>query len=307
MTKERYMHKKQIFFCWQGITGRYGVWKDGLYRAMQHLEDEFEVHYVEPWQLIPEDAIILYWEAPCTINGKDAENYVRIQELPNKKILLFAGGPIKKEWVEGFDLLCVESKINAKECEELGIPHIIAFGINEEVMKPMESNIIYDGIHHGTCASWKRQQLVGEALGDKALIVGRYQESDSMPFDKCKEYGCTVLGEESPESICRLLNKSYALIQTSDYWGGGQRATLEAMACGVPVICMEDSPKNREYVEESDFGMVVYPNKEEIRRAVIKIKIEPLNPYIGRDYVMKKWTSKHYADNLKKAIELCQK
>ena len=50
--------------------------------------------------------------------------------------------------------------------------------------------------------------------------------------------------------------------------------TLEAMACGVPVVCMEDSPKNREYVEESGFGKVVYPNKEEIKRAVEEIKNE---------------------------------
>lgn len=112
----------KISFVWQGIDGRYGHWKDGLWRAMKRLEEKYEVTYHEPTEEIPEDSIVLYWEAPCTINSKDADNYKRIMNLPNKKILLFAGGPLKKEWVDKFDLVCVESDINAKECEQQGIP-----------------------------------------------------------------------------------------------------------------------------------------------------------------------------------------
>jgi glycosyltransferase involved in cell wall biosynthesis len=295
--------KPSISFVWQGINGRYGQWKDGLWLAMKHLEKKYEVFYQEPDEEIKGD-IIMYWEAPCTTLGKDQENYKRIQSLPNKKILLFAGGPIRKEWVKGFDLVCVESQINKEECDELGIPNITAFGINEEIMKPMAYDIVYDGIHHGTCASWKRQQLVGEALGSSGLVVGRNQESDSYPFDRCKQLGTLVLPEQTPEIIATLLNQSHCCVQTSDFWGGGQRCTLEAMACGIPVICMEDSPKNMEYIKESGFGAIVYPNKESIKVAVEKIKENPLDPQIGVDYVKSKWTSRHYADNLIKAINI---
>lgn len=293
----------KISFVWQGIDGRYGHWKDGLWLAMKHLEKEFEVTYHEPTEEITEDSIILYWEAPCTINSKDADNYKRIMNLPNKKILLFAGGPLKKEWVNKFDLVCVESDINAKECEQQGIPYITAFGINEEIFVPHETEKIYDGIHQGTCASWKRQWLLAEAIGDKGIVVGRFQESDPYPFTRCKELGVKVLDEQSYEEIAKLLNQSHALLQTSDYWGGGQRATLEAMACNVPVICMEDSPKNREYVEESGFGLVVAPEPNQIRQALEEIK--KWDKKTGRDYILSKWTSKHYADNLIKAINIC--
>lgn len=290
-----------LSFVWFGIDGRFGKWKDGLWLAMKHLEKEYTVYYQEPTEEIKGD-IILFWEAPCTANGKDKEMYLKIQNNPKPKILLFAGGPIKAEWVKGFDIICVESEINKKEFAEIGIETITAFGINEEIMRPMVMDILYDGMHHGTCASWKRQWLLGEALGDKGLVVGRYQEEDPFPFNECKKYGCNIMEEQPAENIAVLLNRSHACVQTSDYWGGGQRCTLEAMACGVPVICMEDSPKNREYVEESGFGFVVYPNKEEIRKAVEKIKENPFDPKQGRDYIMKKWTSKHYADNLIKAI-----
>lgn len=297
------MKKIKLGFIWQGIGGCYGTWRDGLYAAMKLLEEEYDVSYFEPWDDYSGMDILLYWESCVTILGKDSENYKRVQNSPQKKILLFAGGPLKKEWVTGFDHVCVESAINAKECEDQGIKHNTAFGINENIFKPIKGIAIqWDGIHHGTCASWKRQWLLGEALGDNGIVIGRYQESDPMPFDKCREYGTHVLDNMSQVELNKYLNASHTCVQTSDYWGGGQRCTLEAMACGVPVICMEDSPKNREYVEESGFGAVVYPNKEEIKKAVDKLIETPLDPQIGIDYVNSKWTSKHYYQGLRDAI-----
>jgi glycosyltransferase involved in cell wall biosynthesis len=294
----------RINFIWQGIDGRYGHWKDGLWRAMKHLEEKYEVKYFEPTDDIPEEGIVFYWEAPCTINSKDAENYKKVMNLPNKKVLLFAGGPIKKEWVEGFDLVCVESKINAEEFTNIGVKNITAFGINEDIFFPQEIDKLYDGIHQGTCASWKRQWLVGESIGDKGIVVGRFQDSDPYPFKRCEELGTTVLPEQPYEKIAELLNQSLCLLQTSDFWGGGQRATLEAMACNIPVVCMEDSPKNREYVEESGLGLVVPPDPQHIKMAVEEIR--NWDKKSGRDYVMSKWTSKHYASKLKEAINICQ-
>lgn len=295
------MDKKRIAFVWQGISGRYGIWKDGLWRAMKRIEEQHEVIYCEPTDEIPEDAIVLYWEAPCTILGKDSDNYKKIKSLPNKKALLFAGGRIEKEWLDGFDHVFVESKINDEELTQVGVPHSTAFGINEEIFYPEKLEKIYDGSHFGTCASWKRQWLVGEAVGSKGLVVGRYQETDPTPFKRCKELGVTVLDEKHPEELRTLLNQSHTCLQTSEYWGGGQRCTLEALACDVPVICMTDSPKNREYVEESGCGLVVEPNAQNISDAVHIVKATDYGTR-GSDYVKSKWTSKHYADNLLKWI-----
>lgn len=292
----------KIAFVWQGISGRYGQWKDGLWAAMKIIEQTHEVTYHEPTDEIPEDAVILYWEAPCTINGKDADNYNRVRNLPNRKALLFAGGPIKKEWLEGFDHVFWESKVNGEEFEALGVSNSLAFGINEQIMKPQISVLRWDGIHHGTCASWKRQWLVGEALGQAGLVVGRYQETDPKPFDDCKKFGTTVMDEQTPEMIAKLLNQSFTCVQTSDKWGGGQRCTLEALACNLPVICMTDSPKNREYVEESGCGIVTEPNAQNIARAVAIAKSTDWGSK-GRDYIMKNWTSQHYANNLLQWIE----
>lgn len=290
----------KIAFVWFGITGRYGDWHDGLHYAMKEIEKHHTVTYHEPTDDIPEDAFVFFWEAPCTINGKDGAMYRRVQSLPNKKALLFAGGPIKKEWVEGFDHVFVESKINLDEFTALGVPCSTAFGVNTDMFKPMNLSKSWDGIHHGASASWKRQWLGAEAFKDKMLVVGRYQDEDPFPFRESERLGAMVLPQHSYADVAKLINRSKVLVQTADYWGGGQRATLEAMACDIPVICMTDSPKNREYVEESGFGEVVEPQAEQIRHAFDRIQANP--PKGGRDYVLSKWTHKHYAENLMKIL-----
>lgn len=288
----------RIAFVWQGVSGRYGFWKDGLYRAMKHIEEKHEVRYIEPWEEVRPDEIVLYWEAPCTYSGKDGENYKRIHNLPNRKALLFAGGPIEEKWMFNFDHVFVEGEFNAKEMEGLGIPYSIAFGVNEEIFFPEKQQKTIDGFMQATFAGWKRQGLFAEALGNKGVLCGRYQEEDQAAWlDSERAFR---LPELPAEAVAKLINASHAVVNTSAYWGGGQRCTLEAMACNVPVIVMSDSPKNVEFVAESGAGIVCDPNPDAIRHAIEQVKGKDMG---GLQYIMSKWTSRNYADNLLKFIE----
>ena len=292
----------KIAFVWQGITGRYGIWNDGLRAAMRIIEKKHEVSYREPSDDITDVDLIMYWESPCTVNGPNAPQWNKVVRNPIKKVLLFSGGPLKPEWFFPFAHTFVESKINLDELKGWGIPCSTAFGVNTDIFFPVELPKLYDGVHHGTCASWKRQWLVGEALGPRGLVFGRDQETDTRPFRECRERGTHVLLEQSAGSTATLLNESKVLVQTSDFWGGGQRCTLEGMACGLPVVVMEDSPKNREYVEESFGNLIVPPEAHRIRQAVDDLIDNP-RPNGNREYVLSKWTHHHYAENLLKVIE----
>lgn len=295
----------KIVFAWQGISGVYGRWGDGLRGAMDLIEKEHTVLYQEPSQDVSDDTdIILYWEAPVTMCGKDRENYLKIKNNPKPKILLFAGGEIKKEWVEGFNLLLVESKINADECNALGIPQMTAFGVNTNIMKPEKQPKVFDAVFPSTCAGWKRQGLFSRALGSKGVICGRWQKEDPIGFIQARENNTLVLPELSYPAVSALYSASHCCVNTSEYWGGGQRTTLEAMACGIPVIVMADSPKNREYVEESGAGIVCEPDEHSIRKAVEEIKLwTPEQKERGRAYVESKWSHQHYAENIMKGIK----
>lgn len=300
--------KLKIALVWQGVSDEKikDKWKDGLRYAINKIAKTHTVNFFEPWQDIDGYDVILYWEAPVTAQGQNAPHYNKVRQNPTKKALLFAGGPIKKEWVNGFDLLFLESKINEKECDELGIAWHHAFGVNTKefsVKQRSTKEKRYDGMLHGTCASWKRQWLIGEAFGSRGCVIGRGQDSDPMPFNRCRELGSDVFPESPPSIIKDLMQDSVALVNCCDYWGGGQRATLEAMAVGLPVVCCNDSPKNTEFVEESGFGRIVSPDIHSIRQAVEELKQNPPDPKIGIDYVRAKWSGDVYADQLLEGIK----
>ncbi len=294
----------KLSFIWFGIKGRYGIWEDGLWGAMKLLESEYDVTYHEPTDDIDPDSIVLFWEALCTCVSKDKEMFERVRNLPNKKALLFAGGPIRQEWLNGFDHYFWESKIDGDEFERMGTSNSCAFGINEKVFYPQKQPKVFDVSVFGTCASWKRQGMIGKAIGNRLVVAGRNQETDPQPFIDCRNAGSLVFDELHPKALNTLVNASHCVVNGAEKMGGGQRVTLEAMSAGIPVICMSDSPKNREYVEESGFGLVVDPNVDDIRTAVERIKDMRLDPGIGRSYIESKWSSVKYAEYLNNWISL---
>lgn len=309
------MKKLKVALIWQGFSGRYGQWQDGLYAAMKLLEQEHEVKYFDfPLKDIHEfkPDIVLYWEAPVTNKGRDADNWFSVCALPYKKALLFAGGPLKAIDVKDFDLVFVESLINEEDCEREGIPYKRAFGVNTQIMKPIDTPKLYDGFMQATFADWKRHTLFAQALGDKGAVAGRKQEHDLNGYNECVKRKVTIFDEQPAEEVAKLINQSYAVVNTSEYWGGGQRCTLEAMACGVPVIVMADSPKNREFVEESNGGLVVVPDEVQIRAAVAhlknapRVKIDGLGltnvGMCGYQYVKRYWSEFEYRDSLLEGI-----
>lgn len=304
------MRRLKIAFFWFGMDGRYGAWKDGLYAALKLIEAEHEVRYYDVNEKTLKDVkdfnpdVVLFWEAPVCSRGKDADMWFTICALPYKKALLFAGGPLKAMDVKDFDLVFVESQINEEDCEREGIPYKRAFGVNTQIMKPMDLPKVYGGFMQATFADWKRHTLFAQALGDWGAVAGRKQEHDLNGYNECVKRKVTIFYEEPAEEIAKLINSSYYVVNTSEYWGGGQRCTLEAMACGVPVIVMSDSPKNCEYVRESGAGIIVDPTAEAIKEYTdVNKVINSIYIKNGPAYVQSKWTEKHYADALLEGIQ----
>ncbi len=299
----------KISFVWLGLNGVYGRWDDGLREALRIIERDHEVAYFEPFQISSikdfNPDVVLYWEAPQTHDsGENGKWYQEVMNLPYKKALLFAGGMIREEWISGFDLIFTESSINEAELGMMNIPYMRAFGINDRIFKPEPQPKIWDACMQGTFASWKRQQLFSNALKEKGVCCGRKQKTDAEPFRKCYENKTAIFDEMNYPNVSSLINMSHTVVNTADYWGGGQRCTLEAMACGVPVIVMSDSPKNCEYVEESGAGIICNPNENDIQNAIVRAKHNQAQYYVnGIEYIKSKWTAQHYADSLMAGIK----
>lgn len=302
----------KIAFYWQGVSGRYGQWNDGLRAALEIIKARGNIiTMLEPGVDAPKDTdIILYWEAPITLQGKDADKYRHVIAQPYPKALLFAGGRVDAKNCYGFDLYFVESKINEEEFEALGLPWKRAFGVNTQIFKPEKQPKVFDGFMQATYAGWKRHSLFAEALGRRGACAGRKQAHEPFCYEICEQKGVLTLPELSAEAVASMINGSRFVVNTAEYWGGGQRCTLEAMACGVPVIVMSDSPKNCEYVQEAESmglsaGVPVEPTPEGIRGAIAKYKRYEELEAVGRggvEYVRSRWTETHYADALLEGI-----
>jgi len=291
--------KPRIGFLWDGIDKFLGTrFKDGLWLALEHMKEDFDIGYFEPHHKQKIDLfkpdVLLFWGALIENSKPLVESY------PYKKAICFAGGPIEQNNVDGFDMYFYESDINRLEFEALGKPNMRAFGVNDQIYRPERRKKVFDAMFAGTFAAWKRPGLFAEAVGNKGFWAGIHQEHEMWCVDVCHEHGVTVSDETSREQIASFLNSSYSALNTASFWGGGQRMTLEAMACNIPPIVMSDSPKNVELVEDAGYGIICEPNVSSIRRAVAKAK--RMKKHIGRKYIESKWTSKHYAQNLKEGL-----
>jgi glycosyltransferase involved in cell wall biosynthesis len=293
-------NKLRIAFLWEGVQNYRFRLTDGLGEALKVLKDRgHTIGYFEPDDEIGiigfRPDVLLNWGPLC------ANTTPKVISYPYKKAIAFGGGPIDKDNVHGFDLYFTESEVNELEFESFGKPWMRAFGINEKVFAPKELVKVYDAAFFGTFAKWKRPELFAKAVGEKGVAVGIHQEHEKECYEVCKAEGVTVIDEAPREALADLMNQSHTVVNPAEYWGGGQRLTLEAMSCNVPPIVMSDAPKNTEYVEESGFGLVCDPNPEAIREAIREAKnIPPTN--LGRDYILSKFTIKHYADALEQGL-----
>ncbi len=218
--------------------------------------------------------------------------------------LMFSGG-IGLGEPPKIDMFFVESEVYKTWFEMRGLPVMTAFGCNNRIFKPMKQPKIFDAIFPATFAGWKRHHLFAKATqGMKALACGyMYNDHETECWGLPQELGVAITPHLSNEAVNSFINMSHVVVVTSDSSGGSQRTVLEAMACGVPVIAMEDSDKTSEYVKESGFGMVVGPTIENIRGAIETLKANPLDPKIGIKYIQDKWSARRYADSLKAGIE----
>lgn len=290
----------KIAFAADGAHIHYGKdWTDGLWRALERLREKHIINVFDAQDQAGikgfEPDVVLFWGS---LLGAPAQS---IKELPYSKAIAFAGGPISQQDATGFDLYFYESKVNHNEFDMLGLPNRLAFGINEETFFPQQLPKKYLACFPASFALWKRHDLFATAVGNRGVACGLFQDHEKECFEVCHRNQVEVFGSIPRHTVREIINSSHAMLNTASYWGGGQRSTLEAMACDIPVVVMADAPKNCEFVEESGFGFIVPPDVSAIRSVLEKIEGSALTG--GRDYVMSKWTSQHYADALERGLE----
>jgi glycosyltransferase involved in cell wall biosynthesis len=225
------------------------TWRDGLWAALQLLAEDFEVM---PVNLAtgetppPEgDHILMAW------GDFDSAPEAACRHLKARvKALQMGGMAMSSIPIDNYDVVFAETDWHRRSLAEVRghkrVRH--AFGVNTDIYYPHHPVMkLFDWITVGSWTYWKRQYLLTNKPGTKLAVGERYidsnpEEAPVVVADHLRA-GITVSPFVSPERLAQLYNASRACYIPAELLGGGERAVLEARACGLPVIVEQDNPK----------------------------------------------------------------
>ncbi len=225
------------------------LWRDGLWAALKILEKEFDIEYLN----IQDDNFgrnTLNFDFVLGWGGFNSPVDKFVSELPLKKGLCIGGNAFP--YHSGYDVLFHETDW-VKDFLKLEGDCIKAFGVNSDIYYNDylndEKKRVFDVISVGAFASWKRHFLL-RGKGGLRLAIGQIQRNnpeESLSIINGLLYdGVMVSDMVYPEKLAELYRSSYTCYIPADIMGGGERAILEARACGIDVECENDNPKLKE-------------------------------------------------------------
>lgn len=244
------------------------LWKDGLWAALNILEKQgfkiakYNLAENKPPKIprgppFPDSD----WNIDFTLGwgafGSPVDKW--LQDHPFKKGLCIAGNSFPPVGQDNYDVLFYETEWYLSQIQH----HknvVRAFGINSDIYKPIPDAIkIWDWISVGAFALWKRQHLLKNKGGYK-LAVGEIQKNNiSESIDIIGDLlldGIAVSDMVDPEKLVSIYNSASNVLISADINGGGERAVLEARACGIPVTIESDNPKLKELLFWTERGHV---------------------------------------------------
>jgi len=263
--------KPKILFVYDMDPEKEKNWKDGLWAALKILEEDFNFpinlrsfgsRYLNinksenSWKkhlLFEPVDFVLGWGG----FGSSVDNFIQTRKelnLPEKYGLCLGGYGFPARGIEKYDVIFYETEWSKKWIKDNSdspeLPRLIhAFGINANIYTDTHAPKIWDYVTVGAFSSWKRQEKLLNKLGYK-MAVGEIQKenmSESMGIiSQLMMEGVVISDMTSPESLAKIYNASFNAYIPATTFGGGERAVLEARACGTHVEVELDNPKLQE-------------------------------------------------------------
>ena len=179
-----------------------------------------------------------------------------LRSLPYKKGLCIAGNVYPQD-TDCYDVLFYETEW-VKNFLNLKGNLVHAFGINSKIFNNGDLTLnrykAIDYLSVGAFAKWKRHEKIGKFNGTK-ICIGEIQKDNKIEsleiINNLFSKGVGVIPQASTEDLARYYKNSKNAHVPADIYGGGERAVLEARACGCNVIIEEDNLKLLELTNSS--------------------------------------------------------
>lgn len=249
---------------------KYKNWTDGFTQTINLLKGIYDIDMINAKDNLTINFsiydIVFFKES---FEGKIYKRYKSSLDKKNKVGLIISSSAIRPtdKQLKIYDLLFYETfwyYNYARLNRHNNAYH--AFGIDTNIMKNLNIEKEYDVIFVGAICDYKRPLKILNIDGKK-LCIGT--KCDEKIENELKINNVEVLDFVSWEELAIYYNKSKLCYIPCNLHGGGERAVLEARACGVPVKIEDDNPKLKELCE-SEIYTIAYFSKQ-IEKGILKI------------------------------------
>lgn len=230
------------------------IWKDGLWAALEILKRDFKL---VKWNLHNNHSKPnVSYDFALGWGGFSSSVDIIMRNIKGPKGLCLGGYGFTDN-ISDYDVLFYECEWAKKWFEKYArkpIKNLVhAFGVNSDIYYQIPHKLkIYDYLSVGSFSLWKRHTKMINKKGARMVIgeiqKGNPQESYSIILPLL-QHGVAISDMVDPILLSRLYNVSKKVYIPAEVMGGGERAVLEARACGVPVEIESDNPKLKELLD----------------------------------------------------------
>lgn len=256
----------------------YDYWRDGLRAAIEEIgkDHEVDVYLGDDYKNLNElyDAY-LFW----TDSNDPVIDY--FQGRQGTKGLILTTSPHNIENLKKYNVVFCESRPVYEECRMYGVHAVHAFGTDTEFFKPDDTPKTIHYFYPATFSPWKRQSSLVH-LGQLLYCVGTVQADGQAELQACLDNGVHVAeGYFKAEHIRDLYKKARNVPIPAIH--GSERTILESMSMD---LFPDVNPQNKAY-------------------AIIE-KFKKTSLDSPREFIIKHYSEKQYAEKIKKGLQICE-
>ncbi len=228
------------------------AWHDGFTAAIEQLAPHIPTAFVNIQDIEELERVAASVRSTDFILAKSnwgwiVDNYVRRAFRSRRPLLgiMISGSeppPVRRK-MAFYDILYYETPWYRQYLQQMP-PSLHAFGIDTRIMTPARPGFpkTIDVLSVGAFRDYKRQYLLASLPGRK-IVIGDSASSDPGVLAQLNAAGIETMNFMPYEILASYYQSAKLVYIPATVHGGGERAVLEAIACGIEVRVESDNPK----------------------------------------------------------------
>lgn len=243
---------------------KYNNWEDGFTKAIDLLSEDYEITMYNLEDYKPSAEKLNQYDL---VIGKSCWNWIvdnyisSLKELKTLKGIFVSCSqkPLYTFQIWEYDIIWYETHDYRKFLNNHPMS-FHAFGINSDIFYPENLEKTIDILSIGGLHKYKRFEKLNDKPGNIKVIIGDIQTKDADVILKELDPSIEIKEFTNQKDLAKYINSSKLVYIPANSQGGGERAVLEAKACGVPVMVEEDNQKLIDLRDSPNFTKYDYYN-----------------------------------------------